>query len=149
MRRSRGFTIIELLIVVVIIGVLATMAVPQFQRAVERAKVAKAKNMMALILKGANMIRSQNNCNQYDGLGGCAGDVDATIDNVVNYVELGTLVTTEGDTDNDWTYATTRAANAMTVTATRNGGGIIGGNTLVVNENGEVQAASTLPAWAR
>lgn len=40
--KKEAFTLIELLIVVAIIGVLASLAVPRFQRAVEMARVAKA-----------------------------------------------------------------------------------------------------------
>ena len=34
--RKNSFTLVELLIVIIIIGILATMAVPQYQKMVER-----------------------------------------------------------------------------------------------------------------
>ena len=47
-----GFSLVELTIVVVILGVLAMMAVPRYQTAVERAKGAEAFNFLAQIEAG-------------------------------------------------------------------------------------------------
>ncbi len=52
-RDNKGFTLIELMIVVAIIAILAVVAVPQFTKYMRSAKTAEANEMLDIIKKGS------------------------------------------------------------------------------------------------
>lgn len=71
MKRSGGFTIIELLIVIAIVGILAAVAVPAYQDYVVRGKVTDAFTGLADFR--VRMEQFYQDSRRYDGggLGGC------------------------------------------------------------------------------
>ena len=119
--RSKGFTLVELAVVVVIIGILAAFAVPKFLASVERSKAAEAFNYLSTIQAAQERYHARQGT-----YAAHLADLDVAIP-VIQYFE------TTGIADSDatalqthWSQTLTRKGpsagyGAYTVTFTDNG----------------------------
>jgi len=108
MRKRSGFTLVELLIVVIILGVLAAVAIPQFTDTTGDAREATLDTNLNQLRNAIELYYHQHN-NKYPGqthyLDGSADPVEAAAESsLVRQLTLYSAVTGETSSTRDATY---------------------------------------------
>ncbi|PWB68861.1 pilus assembly protein PilE [candidate division GN15 bacterium] len=105
----KGFTLIELMIVVVIIGILAALAIPRFMKATAKSKQSEAKQLLKQIYTMQHTYRQANNSYGDNGLTSAPGAL-------FTFPQIGVEIQASAI----YTYNIVANANTFTATATGN-----------------------------
>ena len=120
-KNRKGFTLVELAVVIVIIGVLAAFGVPRFLKSVERSKAAEAFSYLAAVRSAEE--RSQARNGTYESL---ITNLDIQF-STPKYFTVGTPAAgSTGSLEDSWTLTLTRVGaasgyGAYTVVFTQDG----------------------------
>ena len=120
-KNRKGFTLVELAVVIVIIGVLAAFGVPRFLKSVERSKAAEAFSYLAAVRSAQERSQARNGtyCDTIDNL-----DISFS---VPKYFTVGSVAPgSSSSLEDSWTLTLTRSGassgyGAYTVVFTQDG----------------------------
>jgi type IV pilus assembly protein PilA len=112
---EKGFTLVELMIVIVIVGILSSVALPNFLSQSNKAKGTEAKSQISAIMKIAGSLYADGGMNAVDtgGTPTCS-----RLGGPLNFVAAGTDPATDPQVGGKFNYACTKAGEVLTVTAT-------------------------------
>lgn len=110
MKNKKGFTLIEIMIVVVIIGVLASLALPKLGNQVKKASSAEAFSMLGALARAASQ---------------CYTLQDEAVADCDSIEEIETVTNAKFSNSSNFSYGTAVVGNKLTFSATYKAGGVI------------------------
>ncbi|MCK4385159.1 MAG: prepilin-type N-terminal cleavage/methylation domain-containing protein [candidate division Zixibacteria bacterium] len=127
-RSQKGFTLIELMIVVVIIGILAALAIPRFMKATTKSKQSEAKQILKQIYVMERAYKQEHDvyaCNgETQAAGGSFGTIGVDIMDAARY-----------------SYTIVADATSFTATATANLDDDVTVDTWTIDDAGDLDCS--------
>lgn len=125
-----GFTLVELAVVIVIIGVLASFGVPRFLKSVEHSKAAEAFNYLSAVRDSQERYQSQNGT-----YASAVANLDISFPPPQYFTVADPVAGSTGDLSNSWSSTLTRSGSSSGY----------GAYTVIFTESGFDTTNSTIP----
>ncbi len=116
-RKSRGFTLVELVVVMVIVGILATISVPMYRNYVQRARAQEGTALVGSVASALRVYYAEFGDFNHN----FSGDSDDVLGVDASANTFFTEFTVTGG-DNDFTVTTSGTGDASDITVTAEGG---------------------------
>ena len=87
LKKRKGFTLIEVIIVVIVVGIVASIAIPKMTTVVERMRAAEGVQILTTLLGAQNRFRQENN-----GFTNVMANLDVVISNSRNFTNPPTVL---------------------------------------------------------
>jgi len=139
MRNNKGFTLIELIMVTIILGILAAVAIPRYMTTVDKAEAAAEDAVISSIRSGLETYATEQLMSN-----GRRSWPDNPFDGLETKPSGHTTDVTDADVDGEWTYNTT----SLKITHQRNNNSRVGWAYAKGTQTGDTANVGTLGARA-
>jgi prepilin-type N-terminal cleavage/methylation domain-containing protein len=139
MRNNKGFTLIELIMVTIILGILAAVAIPRYMTTVGKAEAAAEDAVISSIRAGLETYATEQLMSN-----GRRSWPDNPFDGLETKPSGHTTDITDADVDGEWTYNTT----SLKITHQRNDNSRVGWAYAKGTQTGDTANVGTLGARA-
>ena len=139
MRNNKGFTLIELIMVTIILGILAAVAIPRYMTTVDKAEAAAEDAVISSIRSGLETYATEQLMSN-----GRRSWPDNPFDGLETKPSGHTTDVTDADVDGEWTYNTT----SLKITHQRDDNSRVGWSYAKGTQTGDAAAVGTLGSRA-
>ncbi len=136
-RRNTGFTLIELITVIIIIGIMLGVALPKYMKMAEKTKASNAKRVLDILRKAEEAWYAENSAYVTITDGGTSITDPTSSDDDYNFLEEIPKAKIENDPEWDFGVSVTTTNTSFTASAVRKDGRAYANEYITLNSDGD------------